>query len=264
MEKRTRRKPIVPVVAGKAVLSERGLAMALLETESRFLELLSGGASGRTLLESLVHAIEALSTGLVGSVLLLSEDRRHIRHGVALHLPPAYCAAIDGLEIGPAVGSCGTAMYTGKLVIVSDIATDPLWKNYRKLALRHGLRSCWSAPILGPAGEVLGTFALYYRAPRRPSPHEVRLVQVAAQLAALAIGRDAPGVSFWPDTRIHLSARELQIIRLIAGGAPVKRIASGLNVSISTVYTHRARIFQKLNVDSNVGVAHYAATHHLL
>jgi DNA-binding CsgD family transcriptional regulator len=149
-------------------------------------------------------------------------------------------------------------------VIVSDIATDPLWKNYRKLALRHGLRSCWSAPIFGPAGEVLGSFALYYRAPRRPTTHEVRLVQVAAQLAALAIGRDTPRRSFWPDTPTRLSARELQIVRMIASGAPVKRIASGLNVSISTVYTHRARIFQKLNVDSNVGVAHYATLHQLL
>lgn len=247
------------------VVSERALTMALLETRSHFLELVGRGASVEVLLDSLVRAIEKLSDGMLGSVMLLSEDRRHIRHGAAPHLPPAYCAAIDGLEIGPAVGSCGTAMHTGKTVIVADIATDPLWRKYRTLALGHGLRACWSAPILAPDGKVVGSFALYYREPRRPTRHEKRLVQVAAQLASLALTCIGPALSQRPaEPAVILSPRELQVVRLIAGGAPVKRIASGLNVSISTVYTHRARIYRKLGVDSNVGVAQYALTHRLV
>lgn len=135
----------------------------------------------------------------------------------------------------------------------------------RKLALGNGLRACWSTPIVSPSGVVLGAFALYYLEPRQPREQEKQLVQVAAELAAIAIGRrqaqtagDAapPGAS--------LSARELQIVRLIAQGEPVKRIAAGLRVTISTVYTHRARIFDKLQVDSNVDLARYAVTHRLL
>ena len=247
------------------MVSERALTMALLETQSHFMDLLYAGAPLDALLESLVRAIESLSVGMLGSVLLVSQDGRRLTHGAAPSLPRSYSAAIDGLPIGPATGSCGTAAHSGKMVIVEDIATDPVWRDYRKLALAHRLRACWSAPILAPGGRVLGTFALYYRAPRRPSVQEKRLVQVAAQLAALAISHGRPELSARAAaSHADLSSRELQIVRLIATGAPVKRIASGLNVTISTVYTHRARIFQKLGVNSNVGVAQYAVLHHLV
>ena len=247
------------------MVSERALTLALLETQSHFMDLLYSGAPLDALLESLVRAIESLSVGMLGSVLLVSEDGRRLTQGAAPSLPRSYCAAIDGLQIGPAAGSCGTAADTGKMVIVEDIATDPVWRDFRKVALAHRLRACWSAPILAPDGRVLGTFALYYRAPRRPSVQEKRLVQVAAQLAALAISHARPDLSGRTVApHANLSSRELQVIRLIATGAPVKRIASGLNVTISTVYTHRARIFQKLGVDSNVAVAQYAVMHHLV
>jgi GAF domain-containing protein len=247
------------------VLSERALTMALLETQSHFMDLLYSSAPLDALLDSLVRAIESLSVGMLGSVLLVSKDGRRLTHGAAPSLPRAYCAAIEGLPIGPRAGSCGTAAHTGEMVVVEDIATDPVWRDYRKVALAHRLRACWSSPILAPDGRVLGTFALYYRAPRRPSVQEKRLVQVAAQLAALAIGHGRPELSGRTAVpHAHLSSRELQIVRLIATGAPVKRIASGLNVTISTVYTHRARIFQKLGVDSNVGVAQYAVMHRLV
>src|SRR5690606_19647358 len=106
--------------------------------------------------------IERQALGLTASVLLLDEDGVHLRHSAKSTLPLSYVQATDGVAIGEGVGSCGTAAWRRAQVIVEDIATDPLWADYRDLALSHGLRACWSTPIVDTAGSVLGTFALYY------------------------------------------------------------------------------------------------------
>ncbi len=116
------------------------------------------------------------STQMLGSILLLDTDGLHLRHGAGARLPAAYNKAIDGIEIGPEAGSCGTAAHTKQPVYVSDIATDPLWANFKNLALSHGLRACWSTPIFSSTGAVLGTFAMYYPQPREP--HDKDLKQV--------------------------------------------------------------------------------------
>jgi diguanylate cyclase (GGDEF)-like protein len=138
-------------------------------------------------LDFLSRLIENQAMGSLCSVLLL--DRKTLRHGAAPSLPPSYTSAIDGTTIGPSVGSCGTAGYTGKTVIVSDIGTDPKWKDYRELALSHELRACWSVPIFSTKGAVLGTTAVYYREPRAPSAQELDLLERAAHLAGIAIER---------------------------------------------------------------------------
>src|SRR5260370_10848648 len=112
-----------------------------------------------------------------------------LRHGAAPSLPLTYTKAIDGAVIGPSVGSCGTAAYRAKPVIVSDIATDPLWADFRDLALAHGLRACWSTAILSSAGKVLGTFAVYYREPHFPDQQELTVIERITHLASIAIAR---------------------------------------------------------------------------
>jgi DNA-binding CsgD family transcriptional regulator len=250
-------------------VSDRAFSLALMESQSRVLELIARGAPLEKVLESLILAVERLSSDMVGSVLLLSDDGWHVRHGTAPHLPLAYWSALDGQRIGPQAGSCGTAMYRRKLVVVEDIAHDPLWRPWRALALKHGLRACWSMPIASRHGRVLGSFALYYRDVRKPLPRERRLVEVAADLAAIAIERsqaDAPVPAAKPTDRRHerLSSRELQIVRLLARGETVKRIAGSLAISASTVYSHRATILEKLGVASNVELAHYAVHNRLV
>ena len=248
-------------------VSDRAFFLALMESQSRVLELISRGAPLEEVLGSLIVAIERLSSDMLGSVLLLAADGSHLRHGAAPHLPAAYWSALDGARIGPHAGSCGTAMHRGTPVIVDDIARDPLWRPWRKLALQHGLRACWSVPIVSRHGRVLGSFALYYRDVRKPEPRERRLVEVAAELAAIAIERsqsDAPAAAAALDRRHErLSSRELQIVRLLARGDSVKRIAGSLDISASTVYCHRASILEKLGVGSNVELAHYAVHHRL-
>src|SRR5688572_27916040 len=144
-------------------VAERDLSAGLLEANGRLLELMARGSPLAMILDELVLAMEALSSGMIGSVLLLDEDAQRMRHGAAPSLPPHYRQAIDGLPIGPAAGSCGTAMYLDRDVIVADIAADPLWKDYRALALAHGLRACWSTPVRSSEGRVIGGVGMYYR-----------------------------------------------------------------------------------------------------
>ena len=140
-------------------------------------------------LDSLVRLIEQQLPSMRASILLLDADGVTLHHGAAPHLPLDYCRAIDGSRIGPAAGSCGTAAYRGERVVVSDIATDPLWTEYKALALPHGLRACWSTPILDARRQVLGTFAMYYDEPRMPGELEERLTRTATLLAGNIIVR---------------------------------------------------------------------------
>lgn len=159
----------------------------LLEGQRQVLELLALDAPLQEILTCLVQTIEAQTEGAIGSVLLL--EGKQLWHGAAPSLPETYTQAINGIEIGPQAGSCGTAVYRQEPVVVADIATDPLWQNYRHLALRYGLQACWSVPIFSRSEAVLGTFALYHRAPYLPTDQDWRLVNLATYLAALAIER---------------------------------------------------------------------------
>src|SRR5439155_10469866 len=155
--------------------------------QARILEMIAANKPLGEILGSLVLLIEAQSREMFCSVLLLSDDGNHIRHGAAPNLPDHYVKAVDGSPIGPKHGSCGTAMYRGQPVIVTDIFADPLWEDYRDLAAASGLRACWSTPIMSGRGKVLGSFAMYYREPQTPTGDEARLTDVATRIAGLAI-----------------------------------------------------------------------------
>jgi PAS domain S-box-containing protein len=170
-------------------VTERNRAEALRDGESRILEMIARDAPLQEILENMVRVVEAQFAGLLCSVLLLDEDGQHVRHAAAPSLPELYIAAIEGLSIGPNAGSCGTAMYRGEPVVVTDTLQDPLWESYRAVAEPHGLRACWSTPILAHSGKVLGSFAMYYREPRSPSPSENRALEMATHLTGIAIER---------------------------------------------------------------------------
>ena len=170
-------------------VTERKRAEALRDGERRILEMIAHDAPLEEILEKLVRVVEAQFAGLLCSVLLLDEDGQHVRHGAAPSLPEPYSKAIDGLCIGPKAGSCGTAMYRREPVVVADILQDPLWEAYRDVAEPYGFRACWSTPILAHSGKALGSFAMYYREPRSPSPDETRALEMATHLAGIAIER---------------------------------------------------------------------------
>src|ERR1700723_1318056 len=165
-------------------------AQALSLLDERILSMIMGQSPLAKTFEALCVEVEQHYRGMLCSVVLLDPDGITLRNGAAPSLSKEYSQAIDGVKIGPRAGSCGTALYRKEPVVVSDIASDPLWSDYHELALRHGLRSCWSNPIPAQDGSMLGTFAIYYREPRVPEAGHLRLIAHATHLVALAIERD--------------------------------------------------------------------------
>ena len=146
------------------------------------------GGTLESILQRYLLAIEgAADSDIRTSILLLDGDGKRLMHGAAPSLPKAYCDAIHGLEIGPSVGSCGTAAYMGHSIFVTDIATDPLWTDYRDLALSHNLRSCWSTPIRSDDQEVIGTFAIYHSTAHAPTEQEIFAIKGISGHVAQAI-----------------------------------------------------------------------------
>ncbi len=140
--------------------------------------------------ELIIKSVEREEMGWLCSILLLDEDGKHLQSGAAPSLPDFYNQAIDGLEIGEKVGSCGAAAYLKKRVIAEDLLTHPNWIPFRELTQRAGLRSCWSEPILGDEGKVLGTFAMYNREPHTPQNEEIELLKSVVDIASLAITKN--------------------------------------------------------------------------
>jgi diguanylate cyclase (GGDEF)-like protein/PAS domain S-box-containing protein len=170
-------------------VTEQKKADALRDGQAQILEMIALSAPLGEVLDQLMRLVESQLSGIFGSVLLLDEDGHHLRHGAAPSLAEAYTKAIDGVRIGPKVGSCGTAVYRREPVIVADIMSDPLWEDFRGLVATYGYRSCWSTPILSHQGAVLGVFAMYSMSVREPTAVETSLIDVTTRIAGIAIER---------------------------------------------------------------------------
>ncbi|WP_367127719.1 GAF domain-containing protein [Saccharothrix sp. HUAS TT1] len=165
-------------------------AQHLMAEHRALLEQIARQAPLTEVLDGMARCIEDLAPQeVLVSVLLAEPDGLHLRHGAAPSLPDFYNQAIDGIATGEGVGSCGTAAHRRESVVVTDIATDPFWDDFRGLADRAGLAACWSTPILARDGSLLGTFAMYHRSPRAPQDSDLALARVFAGTAALAIER---------------------------------------------------------------------------
>src|SRR5467141_1615706 len=168
-------------------IEDRKRAEALLAAEKRTLEMIANGASLVDILERLCETIDAQASNIKSAVMLMDTDGVHLRPAAAPRLPKGWVEAITPLKIGPCVGSCGTAASLKQRVIVSDIATDPLWAEYRDLALSYGLRAAWSQPLISKNQEVLGTFCLYYAEARSANDTDLQLIEGADHIAVIAI-----------------------------------------------------------------------------
>ena len=164
------------------------LRAALLESQRRVLERIASGAPLEEILETLVRLIEEQAGGMRCAVLLADARQQRLRFVAAPSIPEDYKLGMAScLSIAPNTGSCGTAAYLRQPVYTKDTASDPLWENCRGVAVRNGLRAVWSTPILSDANVVLGTFAMYYDVPRLPTQEHILLIDMATQLARVAI-----------------------------------------------------------------------------
>ena len=168
---------------------KRQHAEDLLALENQVFQLVAASPSFDKLLEDMVRHIEANLDNTYCSILLLSEDGLHLNHGAAPSLPDEYNDVVNGMEIGPNAGSCGTAAYYNTLVSVSDISIDPLWDNFRDIALPHDLKACHSTPIRDSGGNVIATFANYYKTIRAPKPEEQDIIDRMTHIISGAIER---------------------------------------------------------------------------
>ncbi|WP_183798557.1 putative bifunctional diguanylate cyclase/phosphodiesterase [Paraburkholderia fungorum] len=167
-------------------------AEGVLASERTVLRLITRNTPLPELLDEVCRRAETLlGEGAVCSILLLDADGVRARVGGAPSLPAHFSAAIDGVAIGPGAGSCGTAMFERRMVTVENIETDPLWDDFRHLALPLGLRACWSVPFENDSGTVLGAFAVYHRTPRRPSAEEAAILYDISHSVGLAVHQDA-------------------------------------------------------------------------
>jgi diguanylate cyclase (GGDEF)-like protein/PAS domain S-box-containing protein len=185
-----------PVTGDQSVLfsaqdaTEAQTAESRLAAENRVMEMISRGRPLAEVLDALAIEIEKLNPGMLCTVQLLDADGVHVRDVAVPSMPPGFGDALRSVKIGPRAGTCGTAMFRRQPVITFDIAADPLWEDYRDIALSLGLRACWSVPILAATGEAVGSFAAYYGRPRMPDPQEMALLETGRHIAGIAVERD--------------------------------------------------------------------------
>jgi diguanylate cyclase (GGDEF)-like protein/PAS domain S-box-containing protein len=185
----------------RAIPSEEGMVLSLRDVSERhrieqfhlaqteILERIAANAPLQDIMDTVVHLAEAQSSESRCAILLMDRSGRRLTLGSAPHLPKPYLQAVEGMEIGSSAGSCGTAAYEGRTVIVADIESDPLWDSRRMLARQHGLRACWSVPIFSNRKKVLGVFVVYSSEPRQPRPGEIELLTSCSHMVSVAIER---------------------------------------------------------------------------
>ncbi|MCM3574575.1 MULTISPECIES: EAL domain-containing protein [Mesobacillus] len=186
----------VPITVGKEILGIVGCAQdftekkeleALLSGQNTILKMMAKGASYQEVLDEVVLFIESFTDGAQCSILIADQEGKRLLHGSSPNLPPVYNEAVHGMPIGPTAGSCGTAAFLRKSVVATDIAADPLWEEYRSLALSYDLKACWSSPVFDDDQRVIGTFGLYYCHTRSPREKDRKIIQQATDLASLVI-----------------------------------------------------------------------------
>jgi GAF domain-containing protein len=214
-------------------VTERKRAEALLSGEKRLLEMIATGIPLKQILNALCLIIEEQRSDTLASVLLMKADGVHLNVIAAPNLPNEWIQQMEKLPIGPCAGSCGTAAFHGSPVIVSDIATDPLWDvpQHRAAALHHGLQASWSNPVVSPSGKVLGTFCIYHREPHSPNEQDFELIELATHIARVAIERDRAEEALRTSeqlARSHVEVMMRSLDVLATEAAPEKFVAEML------------------------------------
>ncbi|WP_182103491.1 bifunctional diguanylate cyclase/phosphodiesterase [Niallia taxi] len=161
----------------------------LVKEQNKILKMIVDGTNYTTILDEIVSIVEKVAKGSHCSVMIADKEQNKLYTASSPKLPSEFATFINGIPIGPKSGSCGTAAYFKQRIIVSDIAVDPLWEDYRDEALAHGLKACWSTPVFDSFNNVIGCFAIYHSKPNTPNPKYIKLIEEATYLTSLVIQR---------------------------------------------------------------------------
>jgi len=194
---------VVMIVAEGSEITGRYKIMQREKLRSKVLEMIADNYSLCDTLTVLVTEMEDQMSNRLCSILLLDDDGKHLLTGAGPSLPEFYMDALNGVAIGPEVGSCGTAAFKNERVIVEDIQTHPYWEHYKDLAAQAGLAACWSEPIRNPQGKVLGTFAVYNRHCDDFIGADIKLVEHVSSLASMAIEHNQLAESLWLEQQLN-------------------------------------------------------------
>jgi len=238
-------------------IDERKRAESLLQGEKQLLEMIATGVPLKQILNALCGIIEEQRPGTLASVLLMNPDGVHLNVIAGPKLPNEWTRQMELMPIGPSAGSCGTAAYRGSPVIVSDIASDPLWDvpEHRAAALKHGLRASWSNPVLSWKGDVLGTFCMYYQEPRAPTSKDLELIELATHLVRIAIERDRAQGALRASERVarsHVEVMMRSLDVLATESAPEKFIGEMLRTIGQHLRAVRVVLFLRNPQDDTV------------
>ena len=168
-------------------ISQRKFSEMIIDCRNQVLEALASGETLNEILTRLVRSTKRIIPEAIGFVMLLDKEKKHLVHAISPHLPDFYKKAIEGLPIGEGIGSCSTAAYTGKRVVVEDIMEHPYWKDLKEIATQAGIRASCCEPIISSNNEVFGTFGIYFHEPHKPTKDEIDILKANANLAAIAI-----------------------------------------------------------------------------
>jgi PAS domain S-box-containing protein len=222
-------------------VDERKRAESLLAAEKRSLEMINGGASLDDILNDLCASIDVQASEAISTIMVMEPERQRLWPAAGPRVPRSWHPPAMGWPIGPCHGCCGTAAYRKERVIISDVATDPLWPDeLRELAIRNGIRAGWSEPILTNDGELLGTFALYSPKPRPPTPAEIEIITAAGHIALMAITRQRSREALRKseDALRNAEANLARIARMTAMGELVASIGHEVNQPLMAIVTN--------------------------
>ncbi|SEK86498.1 diguanylate cyclase (GGDEF) domain-containing protein [Colwellia chukchiensis] len=208
--------------------------VTLSQSRNKLLELIASSNKLTTILSAIVKEIEYEFPNVRGSILLLDGSGKHLTLGAAPSLPDFFNQAVDGMTIGHGAGSCGTAAFTKKRVIVSDIANHPYWSAWKDLAKKANIAACWSEPIIDSNGTLLGTFALYHEKVATPTKRDFIAIEQITNIARIAIERERADNIIWQqanyDNLTLLPNRNLMHEHLMTAIANAQRDKSQLAV----------------------------------
>jgi len=185
-----KKEKIIGIISIVRDITEIKQYQLIYEENNELLEYMNFETNTKEILTRIVKLAEKRDKNIKCSILLLDESKDHLRNGASPSLPSFYRDAIDGIGIGEKIGSCGSAAFSKKRIIVENIDTHINWQPYLELTQRANLHSCWSEPMFSSNNEILGTFAMYSNTPSSPTPFQLKLISSYARLASLTIEKE--------------------------------------------------------------------------